>query len=53
MKAIKDQKMDVQNDVTEAYDTIVKEITDQLMMNDEFKKIYSETQMATLAESEV
>lgn len=45
--------MNVKEDVTKAYDTIVKEITDRLMTNDEFKKIYSETQIEGLAELQV
>ena len=37
--------MNVQQDVTEAYDTMIKEITDQLMTNEQFKEIYAEAQM--------
>jgi hypothetical protein len=37
--------MNVKQDVTKAYDTIIKEITDELMTNDKFKEIYAEAQM--------
>lgn len=37
--------MNVTQDVTKAYDTIIKEITDELMTNEQFKEIYAEAQM--------
>ena len=45
--------MNVQQDVTNAYDTIIKEMTDKLMTNEQFKEIFTEAQMDSYAELKV
>jgi hypothetical protein len=50
---MKDGKMNINNDITNAYDTIIGDITDALMKNETFKKIYSDAQMGDFAESKV
>lgn len=53
VKSMQDGKMDVKTDVTNAYDTVIKDITDELLKNDEFRKTHEWITKETLLESKV
>ncbi len=42
VKAMQDGKMNVATDVAEAYHTVIKDITDELLKNDQFKKMFDD-----------